>query len=250
MVKRILIPTDFSEPSRAAVKYALELAAAVGGRIILLHVVEGSPDCIHAVGGSPGFPTDYINPDGDLSFRFRPLPRRIIRRDLCEEAHWKLAMLFSPGYRDHVRTVVTVGKPADEIVRVAREHGADLIMLGSAGRRGLRRLLRRTVADKVMRRARIPVIALNAHDPGLERAPGRSDAPYPSVEGDHADFQADEQVRTAKAMARSRSRPGAPIPSSPKGVESGAEDPMLPPVMPFKRRVGQHTTKRSRTMNP
>jgi nucleotide-binding universal stress UspA family protein len=246
MIKRILIPTDFSEPSQAAVKYALELAAAVGGRIILLHVVEGNPDCIQAVGGAPGFFTDYFNPDGNLSFR--PLPPRIIRRDLCEEARGKLAMLFSPGYRDHVRTVVTVGKPADEIVRVAREQGAELIMLGSGGRTGLRRLLRRTVADKVMRRAPIPVIALNAHDRGLERAPGRGGAPYQS-EGDHVTFQGDEQVRTVKAMASSCCHPGAPIPSPPEAADSGAEDPMVPPVATFKTRVGQHATKRSRATN-
>jgi nucleotide-binding universal stress UspA family protein len=187
MIKRILVATDFSEPSLAAITYGLELSETVGGKVILLHVVEEKPVCNYVVGPRPVFLRDELALDVALSRC--PLPQRIIRRDLCEEASWKLA-------------VVTAGKPASEIVRVAREQGADLIMLGSRGRRGLRRLLRRTVADKVMRRAPIPVIALDAPQRGFEGVPGRNGAPDQCIEGGDIDFQGDEQVLTEQDMAR------------------------------------------------
>jgi nucleotide-binding universal stress UspA family protein len=165
MIERILVPTDFSESSLAAVRYALELVEAVGGRIILLHVVEGEPVQSYMVGERPPCLGDEFASDRDLPLC--PLPQRIIRRDLCEEAYWRLAVWSPPGDQNHIHTVVTAGKPAHEIVRVARELEADLIMLGSRGRRGLRRLLRRTVTDKVMRKALVAVIAVNVHHRGL-----------------------------------------------------------------------------------
>jgi nucleotide-binding universal stress UspA family protein len=172
MIERILVPTDFSEPSLAAVGYALELADTVGMRIILLHVIEGEPVHSYMVGERPPALRDEFASDRDLPLC--PIPQRIIRRDLCEEAYWKLAMLFPPGDQHRVRTVVTAGEPANEIVRVAREQEAGLIMLGGRGRRSLRRLLRRTVADKVMRKALIPVVAVNTQHRGIEGTAGGS----------------------------------------------------------------------------
>jgi nucleotide-binding universal stress UspA family protein len=67
MIERILVPTDFSEPSLAAVRYALELADAVGGRIILLHGIEGEPVHSYMVGGPPPFLRDESTPDRGLS---------------------------------------------------------------------------------------------------------------------------------------------------------------------------------------
>jgi nucleotide-binding universal stress UspA family protein len=215
MIKRILIPTDFSESSQAAIRSGLDLADTVGGEIILLHVIEEEPDCLYVVGGRPVFLRDEFASDIDLS-RY-PLPQRIIRRDLCEEAYWKLAAMFPPAFQTRVRTVVTVGKPANEIVRVAREQGADLIMLGSRGRRGLRRLLRRTVADKVRRKAPIPVIAVDAQHRGTGEAPGRSGTSSQRAAGDHVDFQRDERVHIAKPMARSCCRADAS--TTPVGIE-------------------------------
>jgi nucleotide-binding universal stress UspA family protein len=198
MIKRILVATDFSESSSAAVRYALDLSATGDGEVIVLHVVEGNPDCIHTVGASPRFFTDYIDPEGDMAAR--PTPRWIVRRDLCEEASGKLATLYGPGYQNHVRTVVTVGKPATEIVRVAREQGADLIMLGSRQHRGLRRFWRRGVARKVMRKAAIPVIVVDIDDRIMQEDVGPTDIPYFPIERDHADVWEEEWALTAKEM--------------------------------------------------
>jgi nucleotide-binding universal stress UspA family protein len=199
MIERILVPTDFSEPSLAAVRYALELADAVDGRLVLLHVVEGEP--VHTYMGGERSPLLRDEFASDRKLPLCPLPQRIIRRDLCEEAYWRLAVLFPPGDQNRVRTVVTAGKPAKEIVRVAREQEADLIILGSRGLRGLRRLLRRTITDKVMRKALVPVIAVNALHRGIGGAVGGSGASYQGVGGGDVDFPCDERVRTVAVLS-------------------------------------------------
>jgi nucleotide-binding universal stress UspA family protein len=247
MIKRILVPTDFSEPSLAAIRYGLDLAETVSGEIVLLHVVEEKPVQSYTVGGPPPFFSVDFAPGRGLSLW--PEPQRIIQRDLCEEANWKLAALFPPSSQKRVRTVVTAGKPASEIVRVARERDADLIILGSRGRRGLRRLLRRTIADKVRRKAPIPVIAVDADHLSIEGTPGGNGAPYQSVAGGHADLQRDKRVLSAKDLSRSCSRPEVSTSSSPEGAERSAADPVLPPLAPFRTRVGQHGTKRARPIN-
>jgi nucleotide-binding universal stress UspA family protein len=213
MIERILVSTDFSEPSLAAVRCALDLADTVGGRIILLHVVEGEPVHSYMVGERPPLLRDEFA--SDRGFPLCPLARRIIRRDLCEEAYGKLAVLIPPGDENRIHKVVTAGRPANEIVRVAREQEADLIMLGSRRRRGLRRLFRRTVSDKVMCKAVVPVIAIDAHHRGIEGATGGSGAPYQPV-GGHVDFHCDEMVRTVKDMGCSRSHPAVTTTASPK----------------------------------
>jgi nucleotide-binding universal stress UspA family protein len=158
---RILVPTDFSESSLAAVRYGIELASA-GGGVVLLHVVEGASVRCYAVGGLPLFLSDMIDPGGEYC-RSR-FDQQLIRRDLCEEARWKLDALVPPRCRARVHTVVTVGRAVDEIVSVAKEQHADLIQLGAHGRRGWRHVFRRTMADRVRRKALIPVVTLDADD--------------------------------------------------------------------------------------
>jgi nucleotide-binding universal stress UspA family protein len=180
-MERILIPTDFSGSSQAAVGYGLELAERVGGEAFLLHVVEEHPTCVHQVGGLSAFLKDYIELDGSIAFY--PVPQRVIYRDLSEEAQWKLEAMVPPRYQDRVRIMVTVGKAIDEIVRVAREQRIDLIMMGTQRRGVLRRLLRRKLAERVGRKAPVPVVVvgterreLRGADPGSNAQPQRLEA--------------------------------------------------------------------------
>ena len=168
MMKRILVPTDFSAHSLEALKQAVKYANTVRGELLLLHVVEGEPLRWYAADGLPEAPSSRFDPTGHLILPQRP--QKFVHRDLCAEAEWKLAALLPPQ-RDRFRTQVTVGDAADEIVRVAGEQKADLIIMGTQGRKGLRRWLRRSVTDQVRRKAPAVVMTVEPHRLCLDRFP-------------------------------------------------------------------------------
>ena len=94
-MKRILVPTDFSTPSLAALTQAVHYTQAVGGELLLLHVVEGEPLRWYAVDGLPEAPSARLDPIAQLV-----LPPRLqtrVSRDLSAEASWKLAALLPPS---------------------------------------------------------------------------------------------------------------------------------------------------------
>jgi nucleotide-binding universal stress UspA family protein len=91
---RILVPTDFSTHSLAALAQAVQYTQAVGGELLLLHVVEGEPLRWYAVDGLPEAPSARLEPMAQLVLPQTPQKR--VSRDLCAEAEWKLAALLPP----------------------------------------------------------------------------------------------------------------------------------------------------------
>ena len=155
---RILVATDFSEPSLAALRYATALTYAGNGEGLLLHVVEEEPVRRYVVGRQPEAPMYWLDLMADA---LRPqMPSQVIHHDLFEEAQWKLSALLPPAAHDRFRTLVAVGKAFEEIVRVARDRDINLIMLGEHSRRGLTGLFRRSLAEQVARRVAIPLITV------------------------------------------------------------------------------------------
>jgi nucleotide-binding universal stress UspA family protein len=181
-MKRILVPTDFSTPSLAALTQAVRYTQAVGGELLLLHVVEGAPLQWYAADGLPEAPSARLDPIAPLVFP--PTPQRRVARDLVAEAAWKLAALLPPQ-PDRFRALVTVGRAAEEIVRVARAQGADLIIMGTHGRRGLRRWFRKSVTDQVRRQAPTAVLTVGPRRSCLE-GEGDPDALFPALGLGHA----------------------------------------------------------------
>jgi nucleotide-binding universal stress UspA family protein len=157
-MRRILVPTDFSDASRPALHYALALMAAVEGDLLLLHVVEGDPLPRYILRETPDMFPSWMDFTGHW-FQEACSPT-LIHHDRCEEARWKLASLLPSGCPERFRTLVTVGKVAEEIVRVARDEQVDLILLGTTGPRRRRHVLRPTVPTQVMRRTPVPVMML------------------------------------------------------------------------------------------
>jgi nucleotide-binding universal stress UspA family protein len=158
MMTRILVATDFSEPSLAALRYAMALTYAMNGEVILLHVVEEDPVRRYVVGRQPEAPSYWLNLMADALRP--PMPSEVIYHDLCEEAQWKLSALLPAAWHDRFRTLVVVGKAAEEIVRVVRDWKVDLLMLGGRSRRGVIGLFRRSLAEQVSRRSSAPVMTV------------------------------------------------------------------------------------------
>lgn len=139
--KTILVATDFTDIADHAVDHAVELALSLAANVILLHVCE------------PVQPR--LNPSGRGVDMFE-----IDRTERA--ARHRLALQARRVNELEVTTLVEVGDPAEEIVRSAARLGADLIVTGTHGRRGLAHVLLGSVAETVLRRAPCPVLIVPA----------------------------------------------------------------------------------------
>lgn len=146
--KKILCPVDFSDTSRVALNEALELAQRNDAMVVLLHVLEDP------AGSSRG---DLLSPP--------EMFEGLTRAAQSELAAWKAdAEKVRPG---RVVAEMVGGRPATEAVRVAAEGGFDLVVLGTHGRRGLRRLALGSVAEETVRTAPCPVLVVRPRPGGL-----------------------------------------------------------------------------------
>ena len=137
----ILHPTDFSERSEYAFRLACSLARDYGARLVALHVVT---------------PPVVIYGDGIVPLD--PGPERAAAKE-------RLERLEAPRTGTRLEHRLAEGDPAEEILRVAREIAADLIVMGTHGRTGLRRLLMGSVAERVVRGAACPVLTVRTPFP-------------------------------------------------------------------------------------
>ncbi len=140
--KKILCPTDFSVASRLAIDVAADLAARDQGELCVVHVLEVEPP----------LPTD---PNFVME-----VPE--YERTLHADAQRQLDALAACFKRVNVRTMVGHGDPGSEIVRMAQEEAADLIVMPTHGRTGLDHLVFGSVAEKVVRQAHRPVMTIPA----------------------------------------------------------------------------------------
>lgn len=138
---KILCPIDFSESSHRGMLEALEIAGRTGAVVYLLHVFEESWPSTR---GDPIAPPEVVHTASARA-----------RADLMA---WKLeAENLAPG---KVVSEMLGGHPATEIARVAREGGFGLVVMGTHGRRGLRRLFVGSVTEEVIRIAPCSVLAV------------------------------------------------------------------------------------------
>lgn len=150
MIKTILLPTDGSECSGKAMAYALSFAKQYGARVVALHVIdqrwEEQTRIVFAEVGQ------------DLTQKIRNGYGEEARRILREAADTAAKAGIS------VETRALTGVPHEDIVRVARELPADLIILGTHGRTGMSHLLMGSVAEKVVRKAPCPVLTVRQEE--------------------------------------------------------------------------------------
>ena len=152
MFKRILIPVDGSRTSELGLKTALKLAKVNGGTVRLLHVVEEN---LFLLAG------DYTS--GAYLDR--------LFKELVQNGKAILARSARLAKRRGVKTQTVLiedlggRRVADLIVQQARKWRADVIIIGTHGRRGLQRVVMGSDAEQVVRTAPVPVL--------LVRSPGR-----------------------------------------------------------------------------
>jgi len=160
--QKIVQPIDYSDYSAPALQWGVSLAQKYGAQLLVLHVIPKAVEEVYPQGASSSSPmASYY--DG-MAPGSRPFIAQPIIIDLQEHAHMQLERFASQHLCDvpPVQVKVVVGKPAAEILRVVREEGADLIVMGTHGRTGLRHLLLGSVAEAITRHAPCPVFTLRA----------------------------------------------------------------------------------------
>ncbi|HVV81822.1 MAG TPA: universal stress protein [Kofleriaceae bacterium] len=150
MWKTILVPHDFSAGAGQAAQLAHDLAKVHGAKLVFLHVAELPPllgagaAIVPEEGGAPISVGDYA----------------------VRSAGERLAELSAEYGKDGVAASyeAVIGHPAAEIVTVAEKLGADVIVMGTHGRAGIARALLGSVASRVVRHAKVPVVTVRIED--------------------------------------------------------------------------------------
>jgi len=157
----VLIPTDFSEPTKQALRYALEEATLHHAKVTLLHVLPPHTGTeVYFIAGAPRAEVGFDPAlEGRLGAAIPPRPT-VVLQDHDEEALMHLRDLMLNSFHGVWEVEVAAGHPAETIVRVAHERGADLIVMGTHGRTGLQHVLLGSVAEKVVRLAPCPVLTV------------------------------------------------------------------------------------------
>jgi nucleotide-binding universal stress UspA family protein len=143
--RKLCCATDYSEPSRLAMLKAAELARRLDADLELVHVHP-----------APSVATDMLVTPEDLGGA------------AAVEAESALARWQDEAERlvgRPVRVTLCVGDPAGELVRLAHERAFDAIVLGTHGRRGLKRFVLGSVAERVVREAPCMVLVVRRRDP-------------------------------------------------------------------------------------
>lgn len=142
-LKKILFPTDFSESSLDALRYAIVFSKEFQAKLYILHVIN-----------------EKIFSEG-LS-----LPRVVsveeMEKEMTEEADKQLRLLIREENGEGIvrETATRRGTPFLEIIRFSKENDIDLIIIGTHGRSGFEHILFGSTAEKVVRKAPCPVLSV------------------------------------------------------------------------------------------
>jgi nucleotide-binding universal stress UspA family protein len=138
---RLLCPVDFSDSSLAALRFAFSIAEEADASLTILHVFDWPPD-------------------DELLVERLDSPE--VRRLITEEGHGRLEALVTDEVRTWCKpsTKIAYGRPYREIVELAQNEGADLIVIGVRGRKPLDLTVFGSTTNQVVRRASCPVLTL------------------------------------------------------------------------------------------
>ena len=146
VIKRILVPTDFSETAKHALSYGVSFGKEYEAEVLLLHVVETL---------AVGYASDVF-----------PVPMAEVFDEIAGYAKTEIGKLAAEikGKGVAVREMVVQGKPSAEIVRIALEEQVDIIVVGTHGKGMLDQALFGSTAERVIRRAPCPVLTCRLHE--------------------------------------------------------------------------------------
>jgi nucleotide-binding universal stress UspA family protein len=144
---KLLVPTDFSEDSEQAARYAVELAKRFQAEVHCIHVVDIPADLLST--------SDY----------YMTGPSEQFVDQIREESKKNLEAFAKKNLEGaQVQTAFLEGSPFVEIIRYARNQQIDLVVIATHGRTGLKHVLFGSVAEKVVRKAPCPVLVVKREE--------------------------------------------------------------------------------------
>jgi len=141
-INKVLVPIDFSDYSKSALKYAVNFAKSFNAEILLIYVVEPiiyPPDFSMGQIAMPTINTDWDN-------RAKEELDKLAKNEITNNGN--------------VKTIIKTGKPFAEIIETAKEEDIDLIIIATHGHSGVEYILFGSTAEKVVRKAPCPVLTL------------------------------------------------------------------------------------------
>ncbi len=153
-IKKVLVPIDFSDYSKSALKYAVNFAKSFNADIILIYVVEPiiyPPDFSMGQIAMPSINTEWDD-------RAKDELQKLAKSEINEIAN--------------VKTIIKTGKPFVEIIETAKEENIDLIIIATHGHSGVEHILFGSTAEKVVRKAPCPVLTLREPIKGFDYKEG------------------------------------------------------------------------------
>ncbi|RJO64808.1 MAG: universal stress protein [Myxococcales bacterium] len=146
-VARILVGIDFSEYSREAARYAIFFAQKLGASMTVVHICDARA---------------YVG-SGFAPFHLATLRQYVSQQQAIEVSHLEELKTFVeelPHENVSIDYVVCTGAPAAELIRIAAEQKADLIIVGTHGRTGLTGMLIGSTTEKIVRKSKCPVLTI------------------------------------------------------------------------------------------
>ncbi len=143
-VRTILVPVDFSDASKKAVGYGLSLALELEATLVLAHVIPVAPA---------------------LNYTF-PLEGKSVPDEFIEETRARLADLIDEEYRGGLkhREIAMAGEVEESVMSLAESEGADLVIMGTHGRRPFERWFLGSLTERIIRKIHVPILTVSHLD--------------------------------------------------------------------------------------
>lgn len=145
MFKKILVPIDGSESSKASLKQAMRLGERFGSKLIIFTVVP-------ELAVFEEYPTNY------------PFSEDIVRANTTRAEQLLAQVKAEMTYEGEIETCFETGSPATEIVNYADENNVDLIVIGNRGLGAFSRTLLGSVSNKVLNHAKTNVLVVKSKE--------------------------------------------------------------------------------------
>jgi len=144
-IKTIAVPIDFSEVAPIVAGWAKDIAKKLGAKLILINVVED-------ISAFEGISTDVKTLEE-------------LEKTLLEGAEEYMRSFLNKHFSDfaNVKSVIVKGKVVEKIIQIAKENKADLIVIGTHGRKSLDKIIFGSVAERIVKYSPIPVLTINPY---------------------------------------------------------------------------------------